>query len=57
MTDWQLIQSYWQHFYKYQCMQPNSYCQILQDESLDEEEVENLNFDEEKESEKEPGGE
>jgi len=51
MTDWQLIQSYWQHFYKYQCMRPNLYCLILQDDSL-EEEVENLNYDEEIQEEK-----
>jgi len=34
MTDWQLIQSYWLHFYKFQSMLPNSYCQILQEEDL-----------------------
>jgi len=44
MSDWRLIQSYWQHFYKYQSWQPNLYWQILQEL---EEEKENFNKNEE----------
>ncbi len=44
MRDWQLIQSYWLHFYKFQSTQPNLFCQILQEEEID------LNHDEEKAS-------
>ena len=57
MTDWQLIQSYWQHFYRFQSWQPNLYSQILRDNEVEEEE--NLNYNEEIEEEKitEEGGE
>ena len=51
MTDWQLIQSYWQHFYKLVLWQPNLYSQILRDNDLEEKE-ENLNYDEERGEEK-----
>jgi len=50
MTDWQLIQSYWRHFYKLASWQPNLYSQILRDNGLDSEE--NLNYNEEEEEEK-----
>jgi len=56
MTDWSLIQSYWRHFYKYQCTLPNLFSIILRENQIEEEEI-NLNHDEEMGEEKAKGGE